>query len=120
MSVVTAVGGATVGGSGAVSINFTTRSGTNRFSGTAYEYFRHPDMNTYYFFNDYREPKLPKNDIKLHQYGARAGGPIVIPGLYDGRGKAFYMAHYEQLRFPNSFTRSRNVLHPNALNGTFR
>ena len=100
VSVVTAVGGATVGGSGAISINFTTRSGTNRFSGTAYEYFRHPDMNTIYFFNDYREPKLPKNDIKLHQYGVRAGGPIVIPGLYDGRGKAFYMAHYEQLRFP--------------------
>ena len=38
VSVVTAVGGAKVGGSGAVSINFTTRSGTNRFSGTAYEY----------------------------------------------------------------------------------
>ncbi len=37
-SVVMAVGGASVGGSGAVNINFTTRSGTDRFSGTAYEY----------------------------------------------------------------------------------
>jgi hypothetical protein len=120
VSVVTAVGGATVGGSGAVSINFTTRSGTNRFTGTAYNYFRHPDLNTNYYFNDYREPVLPKNDIKLYQYGARSGGPIVIPGLYDGRGKAFYMVHYEQLRFPNSFTRSRNVLQPRALEGWFR
>ena len=120
VSVVTAVGGATVGGSGAVSINFTTRSGTNQFTGTAYDYFRHPDLNTSYFFNDYREPKLPKNDIKLYQFGARSGGPIVIPGLFDGRGKAFYMIHYEQLRFPNSFTRSRNVLHPSALAGVFR
>jgi hypothetical protein len=120
VSVVTAVGGATVGGSGAVSINFTTRSGTNRFTGTAYNYLRHPDMNTNYYFNDYREPKLPKNDIKLYQFGARSGGPIVIPGMFDGRGKAFYMIHYEQLRFPNSFTRSRNVLHPRALDGWFR
>lgn len=118
VTVVTAVGGVTVGGSGAVSINFQTRSGTNRFSGTAYEYFRHPDMNSTYRFNELNN--LPKNDIKLNQYGARAGGPIVIPGLYDGRGKAFYMAHYEQLRFPNSFTRTRNALHPSGLDGTFR
>jgi hypothetical protein len=118
VSVVTAVGGATVGGSGAVSINFQTRSGTNKFSGTAYDYFRHPDLNTNYWFNE--RNGLPKNDIKLYQYGFRVGGPVVVPGLYDGHGKAFYMVHYEQLRFPNSFTRTRTVLHPRALQGFFR
>ncbi len=30
--------------------------------------------------------------MKLNQFGARVGGPIVIPGLYDGKGKAFYFA----------------------------
>jgi hypothetical protein len=118
VSVVTAVGGSTVGGSGAVSINFQTRSGTNRFSGTAYEYYRNPKLNTNYWYNE--RDNLPKNDIILHQYGGRIGGPIVIPGLYDGRGKAFYMAHYEQLRFPNSFTRTRTVLNPRARDGWFR
>jgi hypothetical protein len=118
VSVVTAVGGVTTGGSGAVTINFQTRSGTNRFSGTAYDYFRHPDLNTNYWFNE--RSNLPKNDIKLYQYGFRAGGPIVVPGLYDGHGKAFYMVHYEQLRFPNSFTRTRTVLDPRALDGVFR
>ena len=118
VSVVTAVGGANVGGSGAVSINFTTRSGGNRFAGTAYEYWRHPSMNTNYYFNELNG--LEKNDIKLNQYGARISGPMQIPGLYDGRGKMFYMLHYEQLRFPNSFTRTRNVLHPRALDGWFR
>jgi hypothetical protein len=118
VTVVTAVGGATAGGSGAVTINFTTRSGTNRFAGTAYEYFRHPEMNTNYYFNKLN--KLEKNDIKLNQYGARVSGPVVVPGLYDGRGKAFYMVHYEQLRFPNSFTRNRYVLHPRAAEGWFR
>ncbi len=42
VTVTTAVGGADVGGHGAVSINFATRSGTNRFAGSAYEYFRAP------------------------------------------------------------------------------
>jgi hypothetical protein len=118
VTVVMAVGGAQVGGSGAVSINFTTRSGTNRFSGTAYEYYRNPSMNTNYFFN--KVNKLPKNDIVLHQYGARVGGPLVIPGVFNGSGKAFYMLNYEQVRFPNSFTRTRTALHPRALDGWFR
>ena len=118
VSVVTAVGGANVGGSGAVSINFTTRSGGNRFAGTAYEYWRHPSLNTNYFFNKLND--LEKNDIKLNQYGARLSGPVQIPGVFDGRGKVFYMAHYEQLRFPNSFTRTRSVLNPRAMEGFFR
>jgi hypothetical protein len=118
VTVVMAVGGSQVGGSGAVSINFTTRAGSNRFSGTAYEYYRNPSMNTNYFFNEIND--LAKNDIKLNQYGARVGGPVVIPGVYDGRGKAFYMLHYEQVRFPNSFTRTRTALHPRALDGWFR
>lgn len=118
VSVVTAAAGANVGGSGAVTINFQTRSGTNTFSGTAYNYFRHPSLNSNNWIN--KRNGEPKNDVKLYQYGARLGGPIVIPGLFDGRGKAFYMFHYEQLKFPNSFTRTRTILHPSALNGVFR
>lgn len=117
VSVVLAGGSANVGGSGAVSINFQTRSGTNRFSGTAYNYLRHPDLNTNNWLNERNGE--PKNDVKLYQYGARLGGPIVVPGLYNGRGKAFYMFHYEQLKFPNSFTRSRTILNPAAIEGNF-
>ncbi len=118
VSVVTAAGGANVGGSGAVSVNFQTRSGTNKFSGTAYEYFRDPALNSNNWLNI--RNSLPKNEVKLNQYGGRIGGPIVVPGLLDGRGKAFYMVHYEQLRFPNSFSRTRTILNPAALNGVFR
>ena len=57
----------------------------------------------------------PKNEVKLNTFGARVGGPIVIPGLYDGRNKAFFFAHYEQIRFPNSFTRTRTVFNPRVL-----
>jgi hypothetical protein len=118
VTVTTAVAGANVGGSGGVVINFATRSGTNRFSGSVYEYYRNPGMNTNYWFNE--RNKLPKNEVKLNQYGGRVGGPIVIPGVLDGRDRAFFFFHYEQLRFPNSFTRTRTTLNPRALDGWFR
>jgi hypothetical protein len=118
VAVTTAVQGAQTGGSGAVSINFSTRSGTNRLSGSGYEYWRDPRLNTNYWFNE--RNGLPKNEVKLNQFGFRVGGPIVIPGVYDGHNKAFYFANYEQLRFPNSQTRTRTVLNPRALDGFFR
>ena len=42
------------------------------------------------------------------------------PGLYDGRNKAFFFVHYEQIRFPNSFTRTRTVFNPRVYDGWFR
>jgi len=118
VSVTSAVGGADVGGGGAVSINFTTRQGTNRFTGSGYEYFRDPTLNTNYWFN--RKDGLGKDQVRLNQFGARQGGPIVLPGLYDGHGKAFFFVHYEETRLPNTVARSRTVLHPRALDGWFR
>jgi hypothetical protein len=118
VTVTTAVGGVEVGGSGATSINFVTRQGTNRFSGSAYEYYRDTWMNTNYWFNE--RDGLDKNDVQLNQFGARVGGPIIIPKVWDGRGKAFFFVHHEELRLPNDSSRVRDVLHPNALLGEFR
>ena len=118
VTVTSAAGGADVGGHGAVTINFVTRQGANRFAGSAYEYFRHPDLNTNYWFN--KRDGNPKNDVVLHQFGIRQGGPIVIPGLYDGRGKAFFFVHDEELRLPNDVSRVRTVYHPRAIEGWFR
>ena len=117
-TVTSAAGSAEVGGHGAISINFVTRQGSNRFTGSVYEYYRTPKLNTNYWFN--KRDGNPKNDVHLHQFGIREGGPIVIPGLYDGRGKAFFFVHDEELRLPNDVSRTRTVLHPRALAGWFR
>jgi hypothetical protein len=112
VSVTLAAAGANVGGgSGAVTMAFTTRSGSNRFTGSAYEYYRNPKFNTNYIFNQYNN--LPTNDVKLHTFGARAGGPIV-------RNKAFFFAHFEEIKFPNTFTRTRTVYSAAALQGVYR
>ena len=111
VTVTTAVGGAEVGGHGGATINFTTRSGTNRFTGSAYEYYRDKSLNSNYWFNERNEQ--PRSDVRLNQYGARQGGPIV-------RNKAFFFGHFEQVLNPNDASRTRTVLHPSALGGTFR
>jgi hypothetical protein len=115
VTVTTAAAGADVGGHGAVQINFVTRSGTNRFQGSLYEYHREAALNTNYWFN--QNAGLPKNEVTLNQYGFRQGGPIVIPGLYDGRGKAFFFFNYEELRFPSNATRNRTILNPLTQDG---
>ena len=113
-----AAGAQVGGGAGAVTMAFQTRSGGNRFTGSGYEYYRNPAFNSNYAFNDINH--LGKNEVKLHTFGARAGGPILIPGLYDGHNKAFYFFHYEQIRFPNTFTRTRTVFNPRVSDGWFR
>lgn len=118
VTVSSATAGAESSGQGAVQIKFVTRSGTNKFVGSAYEYTRHQNLNSNTFFN--MRNGLPRNVIVLNQYGAREGGPIVIPGWYDGRGKSFFFVNMEQLRYPLSNTRTRGILTPQAQQGVFR
>ena len=118
VSVTMAAAGANIGGgAGAVTMAFQTRSGSNRYTGSLYEYYRDPRMNTNYYFNIVNHQD--KNQVKLNTFGGRVGGPIVMPG-YDGHGKAFFFFNYEQIRFPNTFTRTRTVFNSRVLDGWFR
>ena len=103
---------------GAVQVAFVTRSGTNQFDGSIYHYFRHPKLNSNYFFNEING--LEKNEVIVHQYGGRVGGPIVIPGLVDGRNKAFFFFNMEEFYQPTEATRTRTILNPQAQEGWFR
>ncbi len=105
------------GGSGAVQIAFTTRAGTNDFNTSLYHNFRHPDLNSNYYFNKIND--LPKNEVIVHQYGGRVGGPIIIPGLFNGRNKAFFFFNFEHQYQPSSATRTRTILNPQARQGVF-
>lgn len=116
--VTTAANGADASGQGAVQVRFTTRSGTNDFSGSAYHYFRHHSLNTNTWFNI--RDNIAKAELVQNQPGLRMGGPIVIPGLFNGRNKAFFFGNWEELRQPSDVTRTRTILHPRAEQGWFR
>src|SRR5712691_1543690 len=70
-------------------INVTTKSGTNQFHGTVYEYLRNTDLNSRPFFN----PKRVQNI--QNQFGANAGGPIKHDRL-------FFWGGWESLRQLNA------------------
>jgi hypothetical protein len=110
--------GAESAGGGAVQIKFVTRSGTNQYEGSLYHFFRHPSLNTNYFFNEVNG--LDKNRVIVHTYGVRVGGPIVIPGVYDGRGKAFFFSNFEHFYQPTEASRTRTILAPEAQQGVFQ
>lgn len=111
VTVTTANAGADVGGHGAVTINFVTRSGANLFEGSAYEYHRNARLNSNYWFN--RNAGLPRNEVTLNQYGFRQGGPIV-------QGKAFFFFNYERVHQPSTATRSRTLYNERTQDGWFR
>ena len=105
-------------GQGAVQIKFVTRSGSNTPTGSVYEYLRDTSLMTNSWQNEFRG--LPKNVINWNQFGVRQGGPIVIPGLYNGRGKAFFFFNYEEFRLAVTAATNRTAISPDAQAGLFR
>jgi len=64
--------------------------------------------------------KAPQAKLKFDQFGFRFGGPIRIPGLFDGRDRAHFFINYEESRSPSDVTRNRIILSPAAEQGLFR
>ena len=126
VTVSTATPGAESSAEGAVQIKFVTQGGTNDYHGGFYWYHRNPALNANYWFNNRDQPpdpvtgKAPQARILLNQPGAKFGGPIRIPKVFDGRDKAFFFVNYEEYRLPEKTSRTRNILHPLAQSGIYR
>ena len=73
-----------------------TRSGTNQFHGSVYEFIRNEAFNANSYTNDLNG--LPRAAFKRNEYGAAIGGPIWIPHLYNGRDHSFFFLNYEGVR----------------------
>jgi hypothetical protein len=70
-------------------VTFTTKSGTNQYHGSVFEYLQNDalDASPYGFSS-----KAPK---RFNTFGGSVGGPVRIPHLYNGQGKTFFFADYE-------------------------
>ena len=67
----------------------TTKSGGNAFHGSVFEFLRNDAFDSKNFF------AVNKEKLERNQFGGTLGGPVVIPGMYDGRNKTFFFASYE-------------------------
>jgi hypothetical protein len=76
-----------------------TRSGTNAIHGSAFEFLRNAALDARNFFDErsIAQPRRIPPFIR-NEFGLTNGGPVVIPGLYNGRNRTFYFAEYQGFR----------------------
>jgi hypothetical protein len=84
------------GRSGAAVLNASIKSGTNSFHGAAWEFFRNDKLDAADFFEN--AGGIPKGELRQNQFGFTAGGPVIIPKVFNGRNKVFFFGDYEGLR----------------------
>jgi hypothetical protein len=89
-------------GAGAT-FNVTTKSGGNAFHGTLFEFMRNDAFDSKNFF------AVNKEKLERNQFGGTLGGPVMIPGMYDGRNKTFFFASYEGHRRQQGIVDVSNV-----------
>jgi hypothetical protein len=104
-------------GHNATQINVLTKSGGNRYHGTLFEFLRNEvlDAKPYSFTSRPQQ----KNPFKWNQFGFEAEGPVMIPKLFNGRDKLFFMANYEAFRQRQNFQNIYNVPTAAMFSGDF-
>ena len=80
-------------------VTVTTKSGSNQFHATLFEFMRNDKLDARNFFDNQGGPKPP---FKRNQFGGNVGGPIV-------KDKTFFFINYEGLRLRQSETRAATV-----------
>jgi Carboxypeptidase regulatory-like domain/TonB dependent receptor len=79
--------------------NVITKSGSDSVHGSLFEFVRNAAFDAKNFFDHpsgidpRRLPPFARNE-----FGVTSGGPIVLPHIYDGRGKTYYFAEYQGFR----------------------
>lgn len=87
-------------------VNLTTKSGSNRFHGELFEFFRNGDLDARNFFSPGAE------DLHRNQFGGAIGGPLL-------RDKTWFYANYEGLRELTAFTSSGYTPTARMFSGNF-
>ncbi len=96
-----------------VQVNMVTKSGTNEFHVTLWEFLRNDALdarNTFAASN----PKLIQN-----QFGLAGGGPVLIPHFYNGKNRTFFFGSYEGTRIIQSKIYNSYTVSPAMLQGDF-
>ena len=90
---------AEVGHGAASYTNVISKSGVNRIHGSVFEFLRNASLDARNYF-DHTDPaghrRIPP--FQRNEFGFTNGGPVVLPGIYDGRNRTFYFGEYQGFR----------------------
>jgi hypothetical protein len=92
--VVTSNASAEFGGNSGAIVNVASKTGSNQIHGTAFEFLRNEKLDARNFFSTQPTP------LKRNQFGGVIGGPVMIPKLYSGKDRTFWMFSYERAKLP--------------------
>jgi hypothetical protein len=73
-------------------ISIVSKTGTNRLSGAVFSFLRNDKLDARSFFD------VQKQKLDQKQFGFVVGGPVYVPGAYNGRNRTFFLVNYEGLR----------------------
>ena len=96
-------------GSGVISV--VTKSGSNQFHGSAFEFLRNTDFDANEYFNNQQD--LPRNNLKRNQFGGTFGGPIVRDRLF------FFVAYQGQRQIQTQVLEEQQTFTTAELSGDF-
>ncbi|MBM3761848.1 MAG: carboxypeptidase regulatory-like domain-containing protein [Acidobacteria bacterium] len=94
-------------------VNVSTKSGNNEFHGVGFSYVRNSFFDARNFFAPINPP------FKRNQFGGTLSGPVLIPKLFDGRNKLFFMFNYEGLRERRALTQTGTLPDARFRSGNF-
>ena len=95
-----------------------TKSGTNQFHGSGFEFLRNDALDAANFFDN--ASGLGKGPFRRNQFGFTVGGPVILPfgegknAGYNGKNKTFFFTSYEGLRETKAITTTSIVPDNNA------
>jgi hypothetical protein len=81
------------GAAAGAQVNLITKSGTNDYHGTLWEFNRNDALSSTYDAIGNKDLKSAR--LNRNQFGANLGGPVWIPGLYKGKNKTFFFFNWE-------------------------
>jgi hypothetical protein len=105
------------GRSGGSVTNIVIKSGTNKFTGTMYNFLRNSALDANLYFA--RGSNRPLAAFSANTFGVATGGPVWFPKLYDGRNRTFWFASFEGAREGNGLDRTDSVPTARMRSGDF-
>ncbi len=115
IKVITTVLPAEYGHSGGGVMSIVFKSGTNKLHGIAEERY----MARHFIHRNWQDANLPTNNFGFHLMSASLSGPLVLPKVYDGRNKTFWLWGFQRHHEKASENNDRTVPSPEMLAGDF-